>query len=242
MKIRLTAFCLLICLLFSGCGATVTQQPNSLPATVTTTPADPEDESPTSPPLPEAHPEAQVGAILDIPDAAGYPQWLDEYEQYRLEITDSMGFQYIYAYRYSFATNETEHYELDGYQEEETVWYAHGDRINQYISDGGAPFVCNTYWEAIDYDEDIEYFNSIVGIFLDLTVPVEGTHYVKLDDVEAPTGPACAYEIYEGGSLTGYLWIDKATGIMVLKTDADKNIELQITAMSMENANIPEYK
>lgn len=239
---RLLAICLLICLLLCGCEKTAAE-PTAAPTTApTTTPYDPEDNGPTSPPLPEPHPEAAIGAVLDIPDAAGYPEWLTQYEQYRLEVTDYMGFEYVYAYRYSFATNETEHYEWDGYQEEETVWYAHGDQINQYVSDGGSPFVHNTNWDANDYAEDIAYFDNNVNIFLSFTAPVEGVHYVKLKDVDAPTGPACAYEIYENNELTGYLWIDKATGIMVRKMDTQINNLLQVTALSMEKADIPTYK
>ena len=244
MKIRLLAIGLLICLLLSGCGQAAASLPaTTAPTTSPTTPYDPEDDGPTTPPLPDPLPEAQVGDVLQIPDAAGYMEWLEEYDEYRLEITDSLGFQYVYARRYNFATNTVEHYEFDGYQEEETIWYAHGDDIRQYVRENDTtPFVHNTYWEAIDYEEDRMYFDDIVKTFLSLTTPVEGVHYVKLEDGEALTGPACAYEVYENGTLSGYIGIDKATGIMVLKTDANKNILLQVTYLSVENANIPDYK
>lgn len=242
MKIRLLAIGLLICLLLSGCGQAVVP-PTTTPTVPTTVPYDPEDEGPTTPPLPEPQPEAPVGAILEIPDAAGYMEWLEEYDEYRLEITDSMGFHYIYARRYDFATNTVEHYELDGYQSEETIWYAHGDDIRQYARDADSgPFVYNTYWEPVDYEEDILYFEGVVKTFLDFGAPVEGVHYVKLEDGDTLTGPACAYEVYEDGALAGYICIDKATGIMVLKTDAELNVLLQVTYLSVESANIPEYK
>lgn len=208
----------------------------------TTEPTINEDDGPTSPPMPEPLPEAQVGDVLEVPDAAGYPEWLREYDEYRFELLDALGIQYIYARRYDFATGVAEAYLLDDYQNEEAIWRAYQGIYEQYTRDTDEdPFILNAYWDPSFYDADMAYIDNEIFFFLQYATPVEGTHYVKMDDVEAPTGPACAYEIYENNVLTGYLWIDKATGIMVRKMDADKRPQLQVTCINLEDAGIPEY-
>ena len=215
---------------------------NTLDSNATTAPTINEDDGPTTPPLPEPLPEAQVGDVLQVPDAAGYPEWLGEYDEYRFEFLDALGIQYIYARRHDFATGVTETYMVDDYNNDECIWRAYRGTYEQYTrSTDEDPFMVNGYWDSTSYETDMTYVDNEIFFFLQYAKPIDNTHYVKMGDVEAPTGTACAYEIYENNVLTGYLWIDKATGIMVCKIDTNNKIQLQITYMSLEDAGIPEY-
>jgi hypothetical protein len=241
MKIRILAVCLLICLVFSGCGTAAPAV--SAPTTLFTTPYDPEDDGPTTPFVPEPEPTAPVGAILEVPDAAAHPDSMKQYEQYRLEIVDALGFHFVYAYRYTFATNEMEYYILDEYNDEETIWYVHGEEKEQYVRGlADAEFVCNTYWDGDTAGADFEEFANTVNIFLSYSAPAEDTHYVKMGETEVATGPAYGYEVYYKNQLDHYILIDKASGILVQKVGTEKEIMLLVTTLDLANAGIPEYK
>ena len=240
MKIRILAICLLICLLFTGCGAA---QEVAVTTTPTTIPYDPEDEGPTSPVIPEPDPTAPVGAILQVPDAAAHPDSLNQYDQYLLDIIDAFGLHYTYAYRYTFATDEKEYYIMDEYNAEETVWCIQRDEQEQYVRDFlDSEFTRYTSWYTDPSGTQLEEFDATMEIFFEFYAPQENTHYVKMADVEAPTGTACAYEVYIDNKLDSYILIDKASGILVQKFDEEMNLMLLVMELNLSEARFPDYK
>lgn len=241
---KLLLFCLLLCLLLSGCGQTVAPQPTITPTQPTTIPTDPEENGPVPPE--EFHgplPLVEIGEFSDVPGGIITLDDLKDIELMRLEVVDEYGFKYIYAWEYSFALGRFIMYFAEEVYDEQTIYVEKGENIDCYISTyADTEFYLDPSADQIGYSDDLGYFTDCVNLFVSYSTPKENTRYKRIEDQDTLTGEAYAYEIYTGDVHTGYLLIDKATGLAVTQTNTEKKANYQIGRIDTENAGIPQYK
>lgn len=250
MKITkiLLALSLTIALLLAGCGTDF--QPNNTgrqPApsgTPTTVPTEPEDTEPTSPE--ETHgplPLTEIGEFSDVPGGIITLDDLKDIEIMRLEVVDEYGFNYIYAWEYSFALDRFTMYLAEEVYDEQTIYVEKSENIDCYISAYvDTEFYLDPSADQIGYSDDLNYFTDCVELFISYSIPKENTRYKRIEDSNTLTGEAYTYEIYTGDVHTGYLLIDKATGLAVTQTDTEERANYQITKIDPQDAGIPQYK
>ena len=233
--ISVAALCFL-----AACGSQ-TSTPESTQTTLITAPT--EEVTPTRPePIVSTTP-AGVGEILEVPDAAISLDEIAAYEVFRVEILDSYADRFIYAWEYSFATDTAVIYIYDEYEGEEIVNVVKRDKATRYFRlIGDKEFILDKEANDDDWMEDKDGINYIFKTLTQFSVPTEGVTYKKLEDVKAVAGDACAYEVWDNGVLTGYVHIDKATGIMSAWLDENGKALTDITNISTESADIPKYK
>lgn len=223
----------LLCFLVA-CG----QQGSAAPTQPTTNPDEPPMPAPTQP-----KPPANVGDILQVPDAAATFEEVTEYEVFRVDITDAYYDHFIYAWEYNFATGTTVMYIYDEYEGEEIINVIKRDQVTRYFRlIGEESFVLDYEADEADWTEDKDIFTAMMKTLTQYSLPTEDILYRKLGEMTATAGEAVAYEIIDQGALYGYLYIDKTTGILSALANETGNITALITAISTENANIPQYK
>ena len=235
---KLLAFCLLICLLFTGCGAATTN-------TATEPTPDPADTDPTSAsePVLGPLPLTEIGEFSDVPGGIITLDDLRMIEFMRIEAVDPSGFQYIYAWEYSFALDSFTFYYAEEAYDEQTVCVKKGEDMVSYISTfNGTVFYQDLYADDLGHAAELDAFTYTIEYFVHFCIPQENVRYKRIEDTTLPTGEAYVYEIHTGSEHTGYVLIDKLTGFAVAHTDTEDNISYQITKIDMENAGIPDYK
>ena len=246
MKIRLLALGLLLCLLFTGCAGNTIEQPavTTAPTTTPTTPYDPEENGPVD--SEEIHgplPLLEIGEFSDVPGGIITLDDLRDIEAIRLEAVDEYGYKYIYAWEYVFALDRFTMYLAEEVYDEQTIYVEKGDSISCYISTySDTTFYLDPTADQYGYADDLGYFTDFVEFFVNYSVPQENIRYKRIEDQDTLTGEAYAYEIYTGDQHTGYLLIDKATGLAVTQTNTEKKANYQITKIDTQNAGIPKYK
>ena len=243
MKRWLAILTALLCLLLVACGDNLDNSNTTAPTGSTA--ATEEDDQPQDPPSNYVEPSspANVGDVLETPDVAATFEEITDYEIFRVEVQDIYDFHYIYAWEYSFATDTTVMYIYDEYQNEEIVNVVKRDVVTRYSRlIGEETFLLNTNTDEFTWLDDEQIFSGIVDALTQYSLPIEGLQYKKLEDVEATAGDACAYEVLEDGTLSGYIYIDKATGVMSAWLDETQKVTSFITAISTEDAGIPKYK
>lgn len=235
---KLLVFCLMLCLLLAGCGAATTE------STAVATP-DPADTDPTTAsevilgPLPLT----EIGEFSDAPGGIMTLDDLRMIEAMRIEAIDPYGYQYIYAWEYSFALDCFTFYYAEEIYDEQTIYVQKGEDTVGYVSAFNDPvFYPDPYADQLGYTAELDGFKYTIEYFVHFSVPQENVRYKRVEDTTMPTGDAYVYEIYTGTEHTGYVLIDKATGLAIAHTDSENNISYQITKIDMENAGIPEYK
>lgn len=133
-----------------------------------------------------------------------------------------------------------------------------------YINISGGDIVIEHNTETDDYtlyakDQDAEEFTTVeddgsmalmlmmikpmLGYGLDEMYGELGYKFKKCENVTAPTGEVCVYEMFmeEMPEATVDLWLDAETGIVV-KMAAEGETMIEVTSLSTDNLGIPEYK
>jgi hypothetical protein len=233
----------LICLLLSGCGA-ADPQPTIAATIPTTTPYDPEENGPT--PAPETHgplPLVEIGEFCDVPGGIITLDDLKDIEVLQIDVIDDLGFMNTYAWEYSFALGRFIFYISEEGNNDAILYVKKGDNIDSYEGSYGDTLLYqNPYADQIGYDDDLSFLGSVAEILVSYSVPKENTRYKRVEDMNAPTGEAYVYEIYTGDQHTGYLLIDKATGLAVSQTDSNKVANYKVIKLSTKDIAFPEYK
>lgn len=233
---KLLVFCLMICLLLSGCGATTNQAATTM---------DPDDTDPTVSadeifgPLPLT----EIGEFSDLPGGMMTLADLKSIETMRIEAVDQYGFKYIYAWEYSFALGQFTFYFAEEIYDEQTIYVKKGEDMACYLTAYNDPvFYQDPYADEVGYADELSAFGDTIELFVLYGAPQPNISYKRIEDANAPTGEAYAYEIYTGMQHTGYLLVDKATGLAVAQTDLEKCPVYQVTKIDMQDAGIPDYK
>lgn len=241
---KLLIFCLMIALLLTGCGIASDGQPTTSTAPNTTNAEPDEPEASTKEEeLRGPTPLLPVGEFSDIPGGMSTLADVKDIELMRLEIVDEYGYKYIYAWEYMFALDRFTMYFAEEVYDEQTIYVEKGDNVDCYLSTfSDNAFYIDPFADQIGYSDDMAAFADMIELFVDYSVPRENTRYKRIQDQDTLTGEAYAYEIYTGDVHTGYLLIDKATGLAVTQTDTAKKANYQITKIDTQDAGIPKYK
>ena len=242
---KLLILCLMACLLLVGCNpAADLSAESTLPGDATATPADPDDTEPTSPeeihgplPLPE------IGEFSDVPGGILTLDDLKDIELMRIEAVDEYGFKYIYAWEYVFALDRFTMYFAEEVYDEQTIYVEKSGEADCYITSfNDTVFYPDPHADQLSYADDLGFFTNAVELFVRYSVAQENIRYKRIEDEQTPLGEAYAYEIYTGEEHTGYLLIDKATGLTISQTDCEKQPNYQVTKIDMLDSGIPDYK
>lgn len=241
MKKMLLILCLVAVLLLGACGKQTNTPDTTLP--VQTTEPD-EPEAPTEEEvLRGPTPLLPVGEFSDVPGGIITSTDLKDIELMRIEVVDEYGYKYIYAWEYLFALDRFTMYFAEEVYDEQTIYVEKDDNVDCYLSTfSDTTFYIDPFADQIGYSDDMAAFADIIELFVNYSVPRENTRYKRIQDQDTLTGEAYAYEIYTGDAHTGYLLIDKATGLAVTQTDTAKKANYQITKIDMQDAGIPKYK
>ena len=241
---KLLILCLALCLFLTGCGNAAAPQSTTSPVTDTAGANPDEPEATTGPEeILGPTPLLPVGEFSDVPGGMMTADDLKYIEIMRIEAVDEYGLQYIYAWEYSFALGRFTTYVAEEVYDEQTIYVEKNDNFDCYVSTfKNNEFFIDPYADQIGYNDDLAAFADMIEFFVCYSVPVENTRYKRIEDQDTLTGEAYAYEVYVGDEHTGYLLVDKATGLAVTYTDREKKAYYQVTKIDTQDAGIPNYK
>ena len=240
---KLLSLCLVCCLFLTGCGAKNEQIYSTTPLPSVPV-VDPEENGPTSPA--EVHGPLlvpEIGTFSSVPGGILTLDDLKDIEALQIDVIDDLGFMNTYAWEYIFALDRFTFYISEEGNNDAILYIKKGDNMDCYEGSHGDTLLDqNPYADQIGYDDDLSFLGSVAEILVSYSVPKENTRYKRVEDMNAPTGEAYVYEIYTGDQHTGYLLIDKVTGLAVSQTDCNKVANYKVIKLSTKDIDFPEYK
>lgn len=84
---------------------------------------------------------------------------------------------------------------------------------------------------------------SLLSQFMSPSSYLEGVQYRKSDaPAFALTGEVYVYDLMENGNVSGQIYVDKATGLMVSLTDTNGTSQFSVQSIKTSDLGIPAYK
>ena len=126
----------------------------------------------------------------------------------------------------------------------ETLYEVSDAGITKYYKDSlMANFAQETAMSQAELQAEHDSVLSLLGYFMMTSDDYAGFQYRKSDEkVATLTGDVYVYDILNSGEVTGQVWIDQSTGLMVCMKDEQGNNLLSVQNFSLTNSGIPAYK